>query len=746
LEAEQKVVEDLRKRADAFLCGSQLKFALADALWKDLKRKDLITVARKILDRIHEPNSLIDAIPAANRKQLAMQRAMLTSKDQELGVSFRHDQGVAVLNEVFDLASSEHDGKPELLGIAGGIYKRRWQDLGQHIDLQTAADYYSRAAGADLGTDAYAHINAAFLEDLLANTGDNKEARRSKANALRQRIASELPKANDWFNRASRVEALFGLRRFDDATTVLAETSERPVLWELQTTARQLAELAGLMNLSAEEKVKVEAFFEALWPGGGDAAFSMCIGKVGLALSGGGFRAAFYHLGLLAKLAEHDMLRHVDVMSCVSGGSIVGASYWLSLRKRLIDSKPMMQADYIALVQALIQQFTDAVGENLRGGTQPGITSIFYNVLRKGQKGALDPENTAAFLDDHFYRPLMASRAGSRIMMHELSFTPSDHGAIVPKDQAFNPRLHNWLRAHKVPALVLNATCVNTGHAWQFTPTWMGESPWAIHDDVDSVPRLEWSMYAPEANWTIELGRAVAASAAVPGIFEPLRLGGHYEEGIEVQLLDGGVFDNQGAVSLLAMNCNVLIISDACGQLMLEKAPTEGVLSLGGYAVRAMNTLMERIRGASLADLNARTLSGQLRRLMFVHMKAGLDADVIPRVFSQETRSSNRTALSPSGIRKDFQKAIAELRTDLDVFTEAERFALMACGYQMAGHAIERDLAGQEQFVAARISVNWCFEGMLGEITSTAQNTLRRTQLLNDLQEGAKIRFGGRAG
>jgi predicted acylesterase/phospholipase RssA len=56
------------------------------------------------------------------------------------------------------------------------------------------------------------------------------------------------------------------------------------------------------------------------------------VGKVGLALSGGGMRAALCHIGVLARLAELDALRHIDVISCVSGGSIVGAYYYMKLK------------------------------------------------------------------------------------------------------------------------------------------------------------------------------------------------------------------------------------------------------------------------------------------------------------------------------------------------------------------------------------------------------------------------------
>lgn len=47
--------------------------------------------------------------------------------------------------------------------------------------------------------------------------------------------------------------------------------------------------------------------------------------RIGLALSGGGFRAAGFHLGVMRKLRELNLLNKIDVVSCVSGGSIAGA-------------------------------------------------------------------------------------------------------------------------------------------------------------------------------------------------------------------------------------------------------------------------------------------------------------------------------------------------------------------------------------------------------------------------------------
>ncbi|MCB9725554.1 MAG: patatin-like phospholipase family protein [Spirochaetaceae bacterium] len=47
--------------------------------------------------------------------------------------------------------------------------------------------------------------------------------------------------------------------------------------------------------------------------------------RIGLALSGGGFRAAAFHLGVFRRLEALRLLEKLDVISCVSGGSIAGA-------------------------------------------------------------------------------------------------------------------------------------------------------------------------------------------------------------------------------------------------------------------------------------------------------------------------------------------------------------------------------------------------------------------------------------
>jgi hypothetical protein len=62
-------------------------------------------------------------------------------------------------------------------------------------------------------------------------------------------------------------------------------------------------------------------------------------------------------------LAECDILRSVETISCVSGGSIIGAHYYL-LMQELLESKrdeEITKQDLIDLVAKLIKQFRQGV-------------------------------------------------------------------------------------------------------------------------------------------------------------------------------------------------------------------------------------------------------------------------------------------------------------------------------------------------------------------------------------------------
>src|SRR5262249_60184397 len=129
---------------------------------------------------------------------------------------------------------------------------------------------------------------------------------------------------------------------------------------------------------------------------------------------------------------------------------------------------------------------------------------------------------------------------------------------------------------------------------------------------------------APDPHKRMRLGCAVAASACVPGIFEPLTLANLYERLAPdgggkvrplVRLVDGGVHDNQGTAALLEQGCSVVLVSDASGQMEDPDTPRNALL---GLPLRSNSILQSRVRVSQFEDLESRLRGGTLNGLMFV--------------------------------------------------------------------------------------------------------------------------------
>lgn len=680
-----------------------------------LESNRLLRYARLFLLRAQQAE---DA-DASLRRTIGHRLARCTYKDPDLPIHDRLDDAEAILSATDDPATTTDQ---ETLGLAGAIQKRKWEAYGQKQYLERALSFYYR--GYEQGPerdDGYTGINAAFVLDQLAQeeesaaqragaTSESAAARRAEALRIREHIVSalapRLDEGGDWWSLVTVAEALFGLREYDEASRWLCRaqdlTHDKGVPdWERESTARQLANLhrlqAGVATSPAEladspaGRVLREFLGNSL-----AGVLTAYRGKVGLALSGGGFRAALFHIGVLARLAELDLLRHVEVLSCVSGGAIVGTHYYLELRN-LLETRPdqhIDRQDYIDLVQRVERDFVAGVQTNIRMRV---IANLARNVRMLFQ-GSYSRTHRVGEL----YEALIFSRVGdgngrTPRWLNGLYIRP--HGEA----KGFHPAFDNWRRHAKVPVLVLNATTLNTGHAWQFTASWMGEPPTTLDSDVDSNDRFRRMYYdeAPEAYRSFRLGYAVAASSCVPGLFEPLPLAGLYpddERGPRkqkrvVELVDGGVHDNQGIVSLLEQNCDVVMVSDASGQMSTDPAPKDGVLNV---LLRSNDILMSRVREAQYRELAARRRSAMLRGLMFVHLKKELDIDAIAWLGCDEPAlpSPSHAPGDPTsyGVRRDLQRRLAAVRTDLDSFSDLEAYALMASGYHMTSKELDESL------------------------------------------------------
>jgi hypothetical protein len=185
----------------------------------------------------------------------------------------------------------------------------------------------------------------------------------------------------------------------------------------------------------------------------------------------------------------------------------------------------------------------------------------------------------------------------------------------------------------------------------------------------------------------------VAASACVPGLFEPLVLADLYPD-MTARLVDGGVHDNQGISGLLEQDCTVLLVSDGSGQMDTKKDPSAGPL---GVPLRTNNILMARVRVAQYHEVDARRRSSLLRGLMYVHLKdeiqgARLDWRECKEAPDPDEGSEKHSSKTSYFIPKDMQKLLAAVRTDLDSFSDAEAYALMTSGYRQTEKAFPSEL------------------------------------------------------
>jgi predicted acylesterase/phospholipase RssA len=706
------------KKAKSILRGEYEKPKEILELAKHLKKENKFGYARKILGRALED----PAIEADKDLKLVIgqQHALCTYADPDLPVDDRLKRAFEILNKTDDLLETKNQ---ETLGLAGSIFKRKWKVEGHKNYLERSLAYYGRGYQQGPANDyGYTGINAAFVLDQLADleekqaedagaTFDTAHERREKARRIRKDLVSVLPgllEQKDWLSReywflVTIAEAYFGLQKHDDAGDWLQKAAALPKLppWETETTAKQLAALFRLHSEKMLPKQEIEKTpaWKVLREFLGDKAAGVrtaFLGKVGLALSGGGFRASLYHIGVLARLAELDVLRHVEVLSCVSGGSIIGAHYYLEVR-RLLETKAdheITRDDYVQIIVRICDRFLEGIQRNIRVRVAAefltNLKMIFArNFSRTQRAGELYEEEIYSLVEDGL--------GDKPRWLNELFIHPQG------EDENFTPKYDNWRRATKVPILILNAATLNTGHNWQFTASWMGEPPSGINTDVDGNYRLRRMYYheAPPDHQKIRLGHAVAASACVPGLFEPIVLPKLYKsEGrdITVRLVDGGVHDNQGVMGLLDQDCNAIIVSDASGQMGTQDDPSRGVI---GVPLRSNSILMGRVREAEYRELDSRLRSSQLRNLMFVHLKKDLDVNPVDWVDCQDPVDATdearpihkRGILTNYGILKEIQEALADIRTDLDSFSDKEAFALMTSGYRMTEHEFSRQFA-----------------------------------------------------
>lgn len=314
--------------------------------------------------------------------------------------------------------------------------------------------------------------------------------------------------------------------------------------------------------------------------------------KIGLALSGGGYRAAAYHIGTLRALHQLGILDKVDVISSVSGGSITAAYYALNkenyenfekgfiinLSKGVLWSSFLYLgiAGFLLLSTSVMFGYITVLLVCMLFPNQPMLSGICAALV-----GGIILFLLFVLFLKYSFVTIPTSKHISRLY-NKVFFKGKTLGDLPDK-----------------PSLCINSTNIATQLPFYFSKTTMGEYAYRVRGiSIFNSERF------PIAN-------AVMASSCVPYGFTPITIDKKYltEEykncpnKPEVpKLIDGGVYDNQGAHKLSQnkskFHTDFIIVSDA-GNSTISANKTTNIFIL---AMNTITLMMDRVKKMQRAN------------------------------------------------------------------------------------------------------------------------------------------------
>lgn len=230
--------------------------------------------------------------------------------------------------------------------------------------------------------------------------------------------------------------------------------------------------------------------------------------RIAICLSGGGFRAALYHLGALRRLNELGVLSQITTIASVSGGSILAGHLATKIRSWPAAGTAIEETKWLNEVERPFHEF---VRHDIR--TWPILKRILFpwNWFRP---------STQVYALEACYRKKL-----TKLMLHELP----EH-----------------------PTYIFCGTDITFGIVWVFERSRVGS--------------YQWGYLTPALGWP--LSQAIAASSCFPPIFGPMPIAipsSHrgrlpVEIGPKVYVSDGGLHDNLGLDPV--QKCSTVLVSD----------------------------------------------------------------------------------------------------------------------------------------------------------------------------------------
>jgi predicted acylesterase/phospholipase RssA len=304
--------------------------------------------------------------------------------------------------------------------------------------------------------------------------------------------------------------------------------------------------------------------------------------KLGLALSGGGFRATLFHLGVVRFLRDAGALRDVTDIASVSGGSILAAHLVLNWDKYNGDEERFAEA------AAQIVKFVQFDVRNHIVRRLPLLYVLGF--VAKRMPGRPRMLTAAGVLERYYARFLYGDRC-----LYELPETP---------------RLH------------MLATNVSNGGLSVFDRDGLFIQQ-RTEDGMPQFDRISGQMAG--------IARIVCASSAFPGFFPPVAiraadLGVREGQFPTEWFTDGGVYDNLGmrAFSWLKhqnVEFDQVLVSDAGKPFQVLSDAALGVM---GQSIRASDILWDRV-----GQLERENFSSQ-PGFLFIPVTATVDPESDP--------------------------------------------------------------------------------------------------------------------
>jgi NTE family protein len=258
----------------------------------------------------------------------------------------------------------------------------------------------------------------------------------------------------------------------------------------------------------------------------------------GLCLSGGGYRAMLFHVGTLWRLYEARLLKDIDRISSVSGGSITSAVLALAWERLSFDPRRLGD-DFVPRVVTPVRSLA---------GETVDADAIIWGVALPGRVS----DRVAAAYDQHLFK------------------------GVTLQDLPNHPRF------------VINATNVQSGALWRFMKPYMRD--YRVGEVKSPTVALAQAVAASSAFPPVlspvemRLDPTSFTTGSEPLHREPFTS--------RVILTDGGVYDNLGLETVWKRYQTVLV-SDGGGKMQPEAEPKS---DWARHAYRVLNLVDNQVR------------------------------------------------------------------------------------------------------------------------------------------------------